>query len=350
MRLAVLVGWALIALTMPAAAHAQETTPDPFEAVLTRLNTDPVGARAEIEAMVEAGDVEAMNLLAAILEQDTLDWPAEPERARALLEEAAAGGSSAAQVNLATRLLHETDEAGYARAIALLRQAEQNEVVEPLTWYPWGYAYLFGRGVEQDLTLGAANLWRAVEVHPTNIEAQFLLARAYQNGWGDMDPDPALAYRHMRIAAEGGEARAQWYVGMMLLNGRGVAADQPEAYQFVRMSADAGHLPGMISTAVMLATAEGVAEDDVEARLWYQRAAEQGSAHALRGLGAMLLTGEGGAVDADAGVAYLELAHEAGDELAGQILRQFGAPAATRRAGINEIKAVWLARFGTPTI
>ena len=266
-----------------------------------------------------------------------------------MLEAAAAGGSAAAQVNLATHLLHEADPTGHARAIDLLREAQTDERIEPLTWFPWGYAYLFGRGVDRDLTQGAANLWRAVEVHPANAEAQFLLARAYQNGWGMPAPDPDLAYRHMRIAADTGEARAQWHVGMMLLNGEGVSVDRPEAYRFVRASGEAGHLPGMISTAVMLATGEGVQENDIEARGWYQRAAERGSAHALRGLAGMLLMAEGGPEDIERGVAYLELARDGGDANAAAILAQFTIPDdPALRARLNRIKTEWIARHGRP--
>lgn len=326
-----------------------QTTLEPGDPVLRQLQSDPVAARATLEARVLEGDAEAMNMLAILLSHDTRDWPGEPERSLALLEQAAAAGEPAARINLATRLLLADDASQYGRAIDLLRQVEGDARVEPLTRFAWGYAYLFGRGVERDLARGSQSMQRAVEAHPTNMIAQFLLARSYQNGWG-IEPDPVLAYRHMRIAADAGDERAQWQVGMMLLNGSGVQVNEQEAYRFVRASGEAGYLRGMISTAVMLALGQGVEENDVEARDWYRRAAEQGSAHALRGLGGMLLSGEGGPADPERGVAYLLLAFEAGDALAGQTLDFVDIPDdPALQARLAAHRSQWVAQFGRPT-
>lgn len=164
-------------------------------------------------------------------------------------------------------------------------------------------------------------------------------------------PDAAVPYRDMRARAEAGDAAAQWELGMMLLNGDGAPKNEREAYRWVRASGEAGHENGMISTAVMLAMGQGVARDPAQARDWYRRTAEtHGSAHALRGLAGMLITGEGGPTDLNRGMAYLQLADEAGDENAARLLAivgpQVGAQIDPGR--VEALKAEWIAAHGRP--
>jgi TPR repeat protein len=220
-------------------------------------------------------------------------------------------------------------------------------LVAPLA-HAWARAYLFGFGVKQDLKIGTQYLQKAVGYDALNVDAQFLLGRAYQNGWG-LEPDPALAYQHMRIAADLGDERAQWQAAMMLLRGAGVATDAVQAYSLVKQSAEQGFVQGMISHAVMLATGEGVAEDDAEALSWYRKAADTGSAHALRGIGAMYVQGEGVPRDVALGFALLELAETAGEPVAVQILQSLRQTENPDRAAVDKAKAAWLAAHVAPS-
>lgn len=164
-------------------------------------------------------------------------------------------------------------------------------------------------------------------------------------------PDAAAQYRDVRTRAEAGDAEAQWNLGMMLLNGRGVARDETQAFTWVKRAADAGYENGMISTAVMLAMGQGTAKDEAQARDWYRRAAEtHRSAHALRGYAGMLIMGQGGPQDAERGLAYLELAGEGGDENALRILEVIAPQAAGQvdRARVDGFKAEWVAAHGRP--
>lgn len=322
---------------------------DPFEDAMARLPNDPVGALADLEIMVAQGDVEAMNVVAIILNTpaDGAGVPHDPDRAVELWERSVAGGSQAARLNYGTQLLLNDAPTDDARAVALLREVTIDDLV-PLAAFGLGRAHLFGAGVEQDLAEGSRLMKIAVEAAPQNMDAQFLMGRAYQNGWG-IPVDPAAAYRHLRIAADAGDYRAQWHVGMALLQGEGVAANPVLARAYVRQSAQAGYLDGMISMAVMLALGEGGPVDAPQAREWYRRAAETGSAHALRGLGMMLITGEGGPADTVTGVAYLDLAAKAGDPQAVQLQGMFRDQiAATDPAEVETAKSLWLREHGMP--
>lgn len=319
----------------------------PLDDALDLLQSDPPAALRALEALAAGNDIEAMNAVASIINDPPEGIEADPERALRLWKLAVEGGSSAARLNLGTQFLLNDDDSDDVQAVAMLNAIDDEEV-QPHSAYPLARAYLFGQGVGRDLERGSRLMMSAVELTPINIDAQFLMGRAYQNGWG-IAADPTAAFRHMKLAAEGGDPRAQWNVGMMLLQGDGTAQNPVLARQYVHRSAEAGHIDGMISMAVMLALGQGGGVDAAASRRWYARAAEAGSAHALRGLGGMLLTGEGGPADPVTGAAYLELAAKAGDELAARLQQQLAAHIATLDpAAVEAAKGRWLREHGVP--
>lgn len=336
------------ALSLGGAAHAQTPGPDsrlsPVQAAIELFTRDRPAALQELERLVAQGDPEAPSALAGLL-----DWPevgGDEARIVALYEQGVAAGSDNARMGYAQYLLLDQNDAGYNRAITLLRNIG-SEPVQAYAAFPWGVAYLFGRGVDQDLDQGFSHIRRAVELIPVNWHAQYLLARSYYEGWG-VEPDDRLSYHHMKIAADGGFPAAQWQVGMMLLNGVGVQEDAVRARDYVRRSAEQSHEPGMISMAVMLALGEGGPVDEAEARRWYYRAAQGGSAHALRSLGGMLVNGEGGARELVKGVAYLEMAVRAGDENAIRVWPAIQDLADQNRAAVDAVITEWIERYGEP--
>src|SRR3989344_4931560 len=79
-------------------------------------------------------------------------------------------------------------------------------------------------------------------------------------------------------AAEKGNANAQYNLGGMYANGRGVARDDAEAVKWYRKAAEHGYAQGQNNLGAMYANGRGVARDDAEAVKWYRKAAEQGLA------------------------------------------------------------------------
>ena len=339
---AALVAGALLLLSSRPAL-AQDTLDD----AMALLETDPVAALPVLETLAAAGDAEAMNAVAVVIDRPPDGIVADKARALLLWEQAVEAGSDAARLNLGMQRLLNPDETDDARAVAMLGDIRDARLT-PYAAYPLGRAYLFGTGVERNLERGSRLMETAVEAAPENADAQFLLGRAYQNGWG-MQVDAPAAFRHLKIAADAGDARAQWNVGMMLLNGDGATTDAVMARRYVRAAAESGYEAGMISMAVMLATGEGGPTDAAEARVWYGRAVDTGSAHALRGLAGMLITGEGGAVDLVTGAAYLDLAAKGGDAQAVQLQGRFADQLASLNRGeVEAVKAQWLREHGVP--
>lgn len=350
-----LIAMALLGGAVTTPAWGQATAPDVrsegalLDRALQLVEADPAGARRLVEQAAAGGDAEALNVLATFL-LNGIGGPADAARARELLERAVAGESTGARLNMAGILIREGEEAGLVRAAALLTEASKDPKNGWLALYPLGRLKLFGIGMPQDLPGGSAMLEQALARDPGNADAAFLVARAHQNGWNGRPADLAKAAQLFRQAADLGDARGARYYGAALLTGQGVEEDGLEAYAWFRKAAEAGDVMAMIDVAVMLAIGEkGVPQNATEARSWYQRAAERGSAHALRGLGGMLLQGEGGAPEIARGLAYLEIAGEAGDPAAKAALGQLGSGGAERSA-IDTAKQAWLARHGAPRL
>ncbi|MDB5469017.1 MAG: hypothetical protein JWR84_577 [Caulobacter sp.] len=350
MRILVVLGVAAALLAGAASAAEKATLGEDMMMQASKLaETDQVAALALMRKAAATGDPEAVNGLAGFRWMG-VGAPADLVEATALYEQAIAKGSKAAASNLGRRLLLDDDAANDARAIAMLKPLAQDDMLASTVLYPLGRAMLFGQGGSKPFLTGGMDLLEMAESRePNNADLFYLLGRAYQVGWGERAPDAARSTRYFKHAAELGDARAQWYYGMALLDGEGVRMDARQAWTWVRKSGEAGYVNGQISTAVMLAVGQGVQENDAEARLWYRKAAEQGSAHALRGLGLMLMTGEGGPIDGLTGQAYAEMAREGGDENAGALLEQSGQTLSVEdRRKTEEIKIAWKRKYGDP--
>ena len=85
--------------------------------------------------------------------------------------------------------------------------------------------------------------------------------------------DHATALRHLRPAAEGGDARSQFILGLMHAEGQGVPQDYAEAARWYRLAADRGHAQAQYNLGLCYAKGEGVSQDFVAAHMWFNLAA-----------------------------------------------------------------------------
>jgi hypothetical protein len=118
-------------------------------------------------------------------------------------------------------------------------------------------------------------------------DAQYNLGIMYADGRG-VPQDDAEALRWWRLAAEQGGAEAQYNLGNMYADGRGVPQDDAEALRWWRLAAEQGGAEAQFNLGIMYADGRGVPQDDVEAVRWYRLAAEQGLADAQNNLGLRL--------------------------------------------------------------
>jgi len=99
--------------------------------------------------------------------------------------------------------------------------------------------------------------------------------------------DFAAAVQLWRPLAEVGNAEAQYRLGVMYANGKGVAKDVQEAAKWYRLAAAQGHTEALYLIGASYFEGNGVAQDYKEAAKWYRLAATQGDALAQVLLGQM---------------------------------------------------------------
>ncbi|WGK91338.1 tetratricopeptide repeat protein [Pseudomonas migulae] len=122
------------------------------------------------------------------------------------------------------------------------------------------------------------------------LDAQALLGQILLDGQG-IALDQPLALRWFEIAAQRGHLMARNMLGRCHEHGWGCAADASVAAQHYRVGAEAGLDWAMYNYANLLATGRGVGEDQLQALNLYRRAAELGHAKSMNLLGRYLEEG-----------------------------------------------------------
>jgi TPR repeat protein len=99
--------------------------------------------------------------------------------------------------------------------------------------------------------------------------------------------------RATQKAAEQGNAIAQFNLGILYGQGKGVPQDYPKAAFWYRKAAEQGNANAQLNLGNAYRTGQGVTRDDAEAVVWYRKAAEQGDAAAQWSLGVSYEYGQG---------------------------------------------------------
>jgi TPR repeat protein len=130
---------------------------------------------------------------------------------------------------------------------------------------------------------------QAAAAHPEIAHYTALLARA-EAAAGRMDD----AYAHYRKAADAGDARAMYSLGLMLETGDHAPKDLKAAYALYEKAADRGLADGAINLAVALAEGKGVDKNLPRAYALLTKASQSGSARATYDLAEFAEHGYGG--------------------------------------------------------
>jgi TPR repeat protein len=167
--------------------------------------------------------------------------------------------------------------------------------------YQLGSMYANGQGVPQDYT-EAVKWWRKV-ADQGNADAQYQLGSMYENGkgvpedsaeamkWyhkaadqGNVNATRVIAQAEVRKQAEQGNAKAQYQLGTVYINGKGpgTAPDYAEAMKWFRKAADQGNTDAQNYIGSMYEDGKGVPQDYAEAMKWYRKAAVQGNTDAQK--------------------------------------------------------------------
>jgi len=112
-------------------------------------------------------------------------------------------------------------------------------------------------------------------------------------------------FQAVRKIAEKGDATAQFQLGSLLAQGKGVTKDDVEAAMWIGKAADQGLPVAEFWKGMLLHRGQGVPKDESEAVKWYRKSADQGFADAqcVLGFAYSHTFGEGQSVPKDDGEA-----------------------------------------------
>ena len=125
-----------------------------------------------------------------------------------------------------------------------------------------------------------------------DARAQYILGLCYFHGEG-VAKDAVEGLKWWRKAADQGDAEAQYQVGLLYRDGDVVAKDATEAMKWLRKAANQGDAKAQYEIALYYRYGKGVAKDAAEAVKWLQRAADQGDALGQYALGDSYFEGDG---------------------------------------------------------
>ena len=144
-------------------------------------------------------------------------------------------------------------------------------------------------------------------------EAQFAMGWMYAQGRG-VRRDDAAAAKWYRKAADQGFSHAQYSLAVTYYEGRGVVQNYSTALKWYRKASDQGDVMAQYDIGLMYQRGDGVTRDDAEAVNWYREAAHQGFDRAQHKLGLMYSEGRGVTRDYAEAYAWLSLAAGQGND------------------------------------
>lgn len=118
----------------------------------------------------------------------------------------------------------------------------------------------------------------------------------------------AKAAELWRPLAEKGDAEAQYSLGTLYAEGKGVEQNDATAFLWFQRAANQGVAAAQYNVGASYATGAGIGKSDVDAARWFRRAADQGMAFAQLNLGLLYAAGNGVPQDDVEAYKWLELA------------------------------------------
>jgi TPR repeat protein len=150
-----------------------------------------------------------------------------------------------------------------------------------------------------------------------------LASVSYAQSYGPYDLPPAA----IKLRAEAGWAKDQFYLGILYNTGRGFDKDIREAIRWYRLSAEPrnavnasipeggyGYVEAQLQLGLMYAQGFDVPEDYIEGIKWYRLAVKQGNVMAQVQLANMYRSGKGVPQNNIRAYMWYSLAHAQGDE------------------------------------
>lgn len=183
------------------------------------------------------------------------------------------------------------------------------EKEHPSAMYEIGQMYLSGTVVENNDKKGYEYLQKASKYLP---EAMGRLGHCYSNGLG-CQQDYTKALECYTIAANAGNAEAQYDLGVCYRHGEGVPQDFSKAIEWYEKAIEQGHTGAMVNYAILLDNGIGVDTNHKKAFELYKEAAEADNYQAQFCLGDMYFQGRYVTQDYSEAIRWFTLAAQKGE-------------------------------------
>lgn len=102
-----------------------------------------------------------------------------------------------------------------------------------------------------------------------------------------------MSFQEVRVRAENGSARDQYYLGSMYATGQVIPQDYSKAFQWYHKAAEQGDSMGENGLGFLYFNGRGLPQNYTEALLWYRKAAELNNSKSQYNIGNMYYYGKG---------------------------------------------------------
>ena len=130
------------------------------------------------------------------------------------------------------------------------------------------------------------------------------------------------------ILAQKGEAKAQYHLGVLFNDGKGVPQDFTQAAKWYTQAASQGHTKAQLYLGLLYQKGQGVEQDYRQAAIYYLKAASQGDSKAQYYLGLLFYGGKGVGQNKEEAMKWLKKSAEGGNEEAKSLLDKILKPVA----------------------
>lgn len=181
----------------------------------------------------------------------------------------------------------------------------------------------------------AANCFRTA-ADAGHAHARYMLGQLYYNGWGFDKDDDEEAARWTALAAEQGDAEAQFFYGFLFEMGSGVKEDIPSCLKWYELAAEQGHNEAKYRLGRLCFDGRICPKSKQKAEALWRSAAEAGYEEAVIGMADLCLKRK----DPEEAEKWYRIAEEMGNTYASDRLDEMGLVSSRTRAFLERSDAI----------
>lgn len=286
----------------PVTGEEYAITKGEFEALILPLVEATMAACA---SMVERCGVEWARITRFLMVGGSCRIPLIRKRLDALARERGAGGLeiSCGRIGTTDKSYDPALAVSFGAAWEASRELQDRQIKE-------GDRHYFGQGVPQDYA--QAEACYRVAAQRGNAEAQYDMGVLYSYGRG-VPKDLSEAAKWYRRASEQGHPEAQANLGQLLVMGVNGSKNFEEAFRWLSLAARADHPKAQYLLGILYRNGQGIDQDHVQAAKLLQSAADQGYVGAYGELAYLYQSGLGVPKNLTEAVSLYRRGAESGD-------------------------------------